>query len=110
MNTQRMAFEHPNGPQRALDRGDREKIGRIRVNKIASLRPVDIGQNSVAMLEALRAGARYQDDNLWRMVFMPKQHLSVPGGPQGPDFPALKRLREEGEAHRCASRLRASLS
>ena len=28
------------------------------MNKIASLRPVDIGQNSVAMLEALRAGAR----------------------------------------------------
>ena len=53
-----MAFEHPNGPQRGLDRGDREKLGRIRVNKIASLRPVDIGQNSVAMLEALRAGAR----------------------------------------------------
>lgn len=38
-----------------------------------------------------------QDDDLWRMVFMPKQRLSVPGGPQGPDFRALKRLREEGE-------------
>ena len=36
-----------------------------------------------------------QDDDLWRMVFMPKQRLSVPGGPQGPDFRALKRLRED---------------